>query len=124
MMILDDDLTEHKAQYLSIHCLLKASSNVSVLTDVRCGVAVPVPVWVFAAVLAGVFVSISGLGALLDRVSPLRGDWSLPGLDSSYLVDLDIGLWRVLNVDIHQGWVERCWRRRDQCRRQFTVSDF
>lgn len=72
-------------------------------------VTIPVSVWVSAAVLAGVFVSVSRLGALLDRVSPLCGGWSLPRLDSSYLVDLDISFWRMLNVDVDQGWVERCW---------------
>lgn len=93
---------------LSVDCLLKASSNVSVLTDVRCGVAmaVSIGVRVSAAVLTGVFVSIPRLRALLDRVSTLSGGLSLPRLDSSYLVDLDFGLWRMLDVDVHQGWVE------------------
>lgn len=99
---------------LSVDCLLKASSNMSVLTDVRCGmavamaVAVSIGVRVSAAVLTGVFLSIPRLRALLDRVGPLSGGGSLAWLDSSYLVDLDLSLWRMLDVDIHQGWVERC----------------
>lgn len=89
----------------------------SVLTDVRCGVvmAVSIPggVRVSAAMLTGVLMSIPRLGALLDRVGPLCAPCSLPRLDSGYLVDLNLGIWRVLNVDVHQGWVERSWRRRE-----------
>lgn len=66
-----------------------------------------VPLGVSAVMFAGVFMTISWLGALLDRVSPLCSGWSLTRLDSSYLVDLDLSLWRVLNVDVHQRWVER-----------------
>lgn len=96
----------------------------SVLAVVRSGVAVPVPVPITvtvpvtvgvrvpAAMFTRVFVSIPRLGALLDRVGPLCEAWSLPRLDPSYLMDLDLGLWRVLNVDIHQGRVERRWTRR------------
>lgn len=108
-----NDLT----QYLSIDCFLKASSNMSILTVVRSGLAMAIPipicVWVPAAVLTGGFMPVPRLGALLDRVSPLCGGRSLPRLDPSYLVNVDFGLWRVLNVDVHQGWVERHWRRRD-----------
>lgn len=34
-------------------------------------------------------------------------------LDASYLVDADFSVWRVLNVDVHQGWVERHWKMTD-----------
>lgn len=106
-----NDLT----QYLSIICLLKASPDVSVLMVVRSGWVMPVSagVWVPAAVVIGGFVSIPGLGALLDRVSPICGGRSLSWLDQRDLVDLDFGIWRVLDVDVHQGWVERHWGRRD-----------
>lgn len=104
-----NDLT----QYLSIDCFLKASSHMSVLTVVRSGVAIPSGVGVPAAMVTGGFVPVPRLGALLYRVSPLCGGRSLPRLDPSNLVDVDFGLWRVLNVDVHQGWVERHWRGRD-----------
>lgn len=76
---------------------------------VRSGWVMPVSagVWVPAAVVIGGFVSIPGLGALLDRVSPICGGRSLSWLDQRDLVDLDFGIWRVLDVDVHQGWVER-----------------
>lgn len=60
-----------------------------------------------SAMIIGGFMSIPGLRALLDRVSPFCGGRPLTRLDPGYLVDLDLGLWRVLNVDVHQGWVER-----------------
>lgn len=93
---------------LPVDRLLEASSNVSVLTDVRRGVAVAVSIGVrvSAAVLTGVFVSIPRLRALLDRVSAFSGGLSLARLDSSDLVDLDLGLRRMLDVDVDQGWVE------------------
>lgn len=87
--------------YLSVSGLLKASSHVPVLTAVWSDVGVP------AAVLDDGFLSVPGLGALLDRVSPLRAGQPLTRLDPSYLVDVDPGLRRVLNVDVHQGRVER-----------------
>lgn len=107
-------------QYLSIDCFLKASA-MSVLTVVQSGVAmtVPIGVWVPAAVLDDEFVSIRRLGALPDRVSPLCG--SLPRLHPSNLVDVDLGLWRVLNVDVHQGWVERHCRRSDRQFKQYSL---
>lgn len=66
-------------------------------------VAIPVVVWLFAAV----FVSIPRLGALLDGVSPVRSGRPLARLDSGYLMDLDLGLRRMLNMNVHQGRVER-----------------
>lgn len=91
----------------------------SVLTVVRLDVAIPIPIGVGvpAAMLISGFMSIARLGALLDRVNPICGGRSLPRLNPSYLVDMDFGIWRVLNVYVHQGWVERHWRRRDP---QFT----
>lgn len=59
-------------------------------------ISIPIPIGVH-------FMLIAWLGALLYRVSTLR---SLPRLDSSYLVDVDLSLWRVLDVDVNQGWVE------------------
>lgn len=75
-----------------------------------------------AARLSGWFVHAPWLGALLHRVSPLRHDRSLSRLDTSHLVDLNLSLRRVLNVDIHQGRMERYWKRTDpplkeQCKR-------
>lgn len=80
----------------------------SILTAVRPGLAMAIPtgMWVPAVMIIGGFMSIPRLGALLDRVSPLCGGRSLPRLDPSYLVDVDFGLWGVMNVDVHQGWVE------------------
>lgn len=106
-----NDLT----QYLSIDCFLKASSHMSILTIVWSGMAmaIAIGVYVSATMIIGGFMSIPRLGALLDRVSPICGCWSLPRLDPGYLVDLDLGLWRVLNVDVHQRWVERHWRKGD-----------
>lgn len=75
----------------------------SVLTVVRSDVTKVMPVPISIGVC---FVPIPRLRALLNRVSPLWAGRSLPRLDPSYLVDLDFGLWRVLNVDIYQGWVE------------------
>lgn len=90
----------------------------SILTVVRSGMSmtihIHVRVWVSAAMLIGGLMSIPRLGALLHRVSSLCGNWPLPRLDPSYLVDVDFGLWRVLNVDVDQGWVERHWRRDTQ----------
>ncbi len=108
-------------QYLSVDCFLKASSHMSILTVVQSGVAKPMPipsgVCMPAAMLIGGFMPVPRLGALLDRVSPLCGGRSLPRLDPSYLMDVNFGVRRVLNVDIYQGWVERHWRGRDP---QFT----
>lgn len=100
-------------QYLSINCFLKASSHLSVLTGVLPALAVTADVYVSAAMISGRVVSIPRLGALLDRVSALCGGRSLTRLDPSDLVDLDLGLTGVLNVDVHQGRVERHWRRRE-----------
>lgn len=109
-----NDLT----QYLTVDRFLKASSHMSILTVVRSGMSmtihIHVRVWVSAAMLIGGLMSIPRLGALLHRVSSLCGNWPLPRLDPSYLVDVDFGLWRVLNVDVDQGWVERHWRRDTQ----------
>lgn len=89
----------------------------SILTKRSCSVTVPVPLAVAlrlsAVMFAGVFMTISWLGALLDRVSPLCSGWPLSRLDSSYLVDLDLGLWRVLNVDVHQRRMERPCREKE-----------
>lgn len=94
---------------LSIDCFLKASSNWSILIVVLSGVAMPIPtgLWMPAVMLTGVFMCIPRLGALLHRVSPIAEGRSLPRLHPSYLVDMDFGVCRVLNVDVHQGWVER-----------------
>lgn len=93
----------------------------SVLTVVHSAVAmtIPIGVWVPAAVFDDEFVSIRRLGALPDRVSPLCG--SLPRLHPSNLVDVDLGLWRVLNVDVHQGWVKRHWKRSDRQFKQYSL---
>lgn len=93
----------------------------SVLTVVQSGVAMTVPIslWVPAAMLSDEFMSIRRLGALPDRVSPLCG--SLPRLHPSNLVDVDLGLWRVLNVDVHQGWVERHWRGSGRQFKQYSL---
>lgn len=90
----------------------------SILTKRSCSVTVPVPLAVAlrvsAVMFARVFMTISWLGALLDRVSPLCRGWPLSRLDPSYLVDLDLSLWRVFNVDIHQRRVERRLRKEIQ----------
>lgn len=116
-----------RTPHLSIHCLLKASSYMFTLRVVRSERAVTIVtiatimtgmtgvtgVWVSAPLLSGWLLHTSWLGALLHRVGPLCDDRSLSRLDTRYLVDLDLGLWRMLNVDIHQGWMERHWRRTD-----------
>ncbi len=81
----------------------------SVLTVVWSGMAMTIPIGlrVPAAMFSDGFVSVSRLRALLNRVSPFRGGRSLSRLHPSYLVDVDFGLWRVLNVDVHQGRVKR-----------------
>lgn len=109
--------------YLSIHCLLKASSHVPILMEVRSDrdVTISIDVWVPTAVSSGEFMYIPWLGTLLDWVSPLCGGRSLSRLDTSYLVDADFSLWRVLNVDVHQGRVERCWKRTDKV---YTSGEF
>lgn len=108
--------------YLSVHCFLEASSymftlrvvrsDVTIVTVVTIGTGVT-GVWVSAALLGGCLLHAPWLGALLHRVGPLCDDRSLSRLDTGYLVDLDLGLGRVLNVDIHQGGMERYWRRTD-----------
>lgn len=77
-------------------------------------VAIPVDAWVSMSIVIGglMIMSTTRLGALLDRVSPLCGGWSLPGLDPGHLVDLNLSLWRVLYVNVNQGRVERNWRER------------
>lgn len=109
-----------RTPYLSIHCFLKASSYMFTLRVVRSDRAVTIVtvatimtgvtgvtgVLVSAALFSGWLLHAPWLGALLHRVGPLCDDRSLPRLDTGYLVDLDLGLWRMLNVDIHQGWME------------------
>lgn len=100
-------------QYLSIDCFLEASPHMSVLMVVRSDVAITVPIGLWMPAVLTVLVSISGLGALLHGVSSLRGGRPLARLDSGHLMDVDLSLWRVLNVDIHQRWVEGHWKARD-----------
>lgn len=59
-----NDLTH----YLSIDCFLKASSHMSVLTEVRSDMAmtISIGVWVPAAMFSGGVMYIPRLGALLD----------------------------------------------------------
>lgn len=83
-----------------------AVTIVTVVTIVT-GVTSVTGVWVSAALLSGCLLHAPGLGALLHRAGPLSDDRSLSRLDTGYLVDLDLGLGRVLNVDIHQGGMER-----------------
>lgn len=70
-------------------------------------IPIPIGMWVPGAMFIGVLMSICRLGALLDRVSPLCGSRSLPRLDPSDLVDLNLCLGRVLNVNVHQRRVKR-----------------
>lgn len=79
-------------------------AGVAVVAGVA-GVEVP------AALLSSRLVHGPWLGALLDRVGPLWDDRSLSWLDTGHLVDLDLVLRRVLNVDVHQGRMQRYWRR-------------
>lgn len=116
---------DKRTPHLSIHRFLKASSYVFTLRVVRSDRAVTIVaavtivtgmtgvtgVRVSVALLSGWVLHAPWLGALLHRVGPLCDDRSLSRLDTGYLVDLDLGLRRVLNVDIHQGWMERHWRR-------------
>lgn len=75
--------------HLSINCFLETPSHVS--TVMRPVVTVP------TATAAGV--AVARLRALLDRVCPIC---SLAWFDSSDLMDLDLGFWRVLDVHVHQ----------------------
>lgn len=82
----------------------------SVLTGLQSGVAVavlvPGDVQLSAVELNGGFMSITGLGALLDGMCALWDGQSVTRLHSSYLVDLNLSLGWMLYVDIHQGRVE------------------
>lgn len=97
------------AHYLSINGFLKASPHMSVLMGVWSGMVATIPIGfgMPVAMVIGGLLSIPRLGPLLNRVSSLRDGQSLPRLDPGYLVDLDFCLWRMLDVDVHQGWVER-----------------
>lgn len=122
----DDDTGICMALYLSVNRLLEAPSHISILAVLRTcvAIAVPIGVWVSIATLISGFImvsipvavpmsiSIPGLGALLDGVSPLSGGGSLTRSHPSHLVDLNLSLWRVLDMDVHQGRVERNWRKR------------
>lgn len=90
----------------------RSGGAVTVVTGMN-GMTGVTGVWVSAALLKARLVRAPWLGALLHRVGTLWDDQSLSGLDTGYLVDLDLGLWRVLNVDIHQGRMDRHWRRTD-----------
>lgn len=100
--------------YLSIDRLLKAPSHRPVVVVRQSGRATGVRVP--GALLAGVSASIRRLGALLDRVGSLRRGRPQPRLDPGDLVDLNLGLRRVLDVNVHQRRVKRNWGKRDTSR--------